>query len=96
MAVRTSQFGRGIDKNKKSLSATFKKAKAVSSVTRKTDKFDKPSLGDKVILGLLRAKKKLTGGKKPLTTERTSQITSRLKQAGLTQKEINKMRGKKK
>lgn len=103
MGVRRYHFGREMDKSTKgkSLQATFKHAKAVSSVTRKPDKFDKPTIGDKIILALLRGKKKITdarkkmGDKSPATT-RTKQITSRLKQAGLSQKEINKLRGKKK
>lgn len=99
MAVRRYQFGKQMDKKGKTMGSNMKRASTVSSVSRKPDKYDMPSIGDKIILGLLRAKKRITGGgkkKKSLTTTRTKQITSQLKQAGLSQKQIDKMRGKKK
>ena len=101
MAVRTSTFGRQMDKKGKSLSATHKRAVHKSSAATKPDKFDKPSAGDKVLLALLRAKGKVFGkGKKktnkPLTTARTSDISAQLRKAGVSQKKIDRMRGKKK
>jgi len=85
------------------------------------DKYDKPSWGDKVILGILkkRAKKKAnkaayakveasvkkttsatkkapTTPSKPLSSTRTQQITGQLRSSGLTEAEINRLRGKKK
>jgi len=67
MAVRVNQFGREMDKDRKgkSLEQLVKRAAEISSTTRKTDKFQKPSLGDKIILALLRARKKASskGGK---------------------------------
>ncbi len=55
------------------------------------DKFDKPSWGDKFILSILRRGKKKK--KKPLVTKRTGDITSQLKNAGIDQKTIDRMRG---
>ncbi len=78
------------------------------------DKFDKPSLGDKVILGILR---RLKGQRKPkrpshgyrsggnrretdkifkqFETTRSKDISSQLKNAGIDQKTIDRMRGRK-
>ena len=68
------------------------------------DKFDKPSLGDKIILGMLRKlkgdkKPNLKAGKKPKPAskfKRASAISSQLRKAGIDQKTIDRMRGKKK
>jgi hypothetical protein len=61
-----------------------------------SDKYDKPSLGSKAILALLRAKKKLAGAPKGGKSKRTQRISSRLKAAGLTKEQIDRLRGKKK
>lgn len=60
------------------------------------DKFDKPSLGSKAILALLRVKRKVTGAPKKKSPKRTQRITSRLEAAGLSKKEIDRLRGKRK
>ena len=72
-----------------------------SNSNPKKDKYDKPSLGDKAILAMLRLKKKLTGkGKKKKkadpTTMRTRQVISDLKRSGISDEAIARMRGKKK
>lgn len=97
MGVRANQYAREIEKNisrGKTTEQAHKRSAALASTARKPDKFDTPTIGDKIILGLLR---RFKGKKKnPLTTERTSQITSQLKKAGIDQKTIDRMRGKKK
>ncbi|KKN54810.1 hypothetical protein LCGC14_0588640 [marine sediment metagenome] len=60
------------------------------------DKFDKPSLGSKAILALLRAKRRVTGPPKKKGQKRTQQITGRLEAAGLSKREIDRLRGKRK
>lgn len=96
MGVRANQYAREIEKNisrGKTTEQAHKRSAALASTARKPDKFDTPTIGDKIILGLLR---RFKGKKKPLTPERTSQITSQLKKAGIDQKTIDRMRGKKK
>jgi len=61
MGQRRNQFGRLVDVNTKSLQSNMKRATALSSTTRKPDKFDKPSAIDKVLLAILRAVKKKRG-----------------------------------
>ena len=98
MGVRAGQYAREVERNLakgKSTEAPHKRAAALSSTSRKADKFDKPSFMDKTILAILKFKKKKTP-QKSMTTERTSAITSRLKKAGLSDAEIAKMRGKNK
>lgn len=70
MAVRVSQFGRQMDKDMKgkTMEAQMRRAGHVAGTTTATDKYHQPSMGDKVILGLLRFKKrdltkKKAGGK---------------------------------
>ena len=63
---------------------------------RTPDKFDKPSFGSKAILALLRAKRKITGAPKRKPKKRTQQITGRLEAAGLSKKEIARLRGSRK
>ena len=61
MGVKASQYTRELEKNiskGKSAGAAHKRAAALSSTARKVDKFDKPSMMDKIILGILRFKKK--------------------------------------
>ena len=63
MGVKASQYTRELEKNiskGKSAGAAHKRAAALSSTTRKADKFDKPSRMDKIILAILRFKKKIT------------------------------------
>ena len=63
MGVRVSQFGRLMDKKKKPLAATVKRAAKISSVTRKPDKFQRPTTLDRIILSLLKFKRRdLTKG----------------------------------
>jgi len=67
MGVRASQYARELEKNigeGKSLRRAHKRAAALSDVSRKADKFDKPSMTDKVILAGLRAVKRLRRKKK--------------------------------
>ena len=69
------------------------------------DKYDKPSVGDKFILALLRAKRKITGkGKKKAGSKaktgtvlgnREANIAG-LERAGVNKEAIARMRGKKK
>lgn len=94
MGVRRKQYGmeleRGLGKGK-----TLMKAHKVSAMRSKAgskaDKFDRPSWADKLILGILRR-----GKKKPFTSQRSKDITSRLKRAGIDQKTIDRMKKKKK
>ena len=53
----------------------------------------KPSAGSRIKMAIGRALKKK---KKPFTSTNTKNITSRLKQAGITDSEIKKLRGQKK
>ncbi len=78
------------------------KRDAVAKMQRKKrilgtpDKFDKPSIGNRAILALLRAKRKVTGAPKKKVVKRTQRITDRLQSAGLSKKEIDRLRGKRK
>jgi hypothetical protein len=63
----------------------------------------KPSLGDRAILALLRIgrggkakRRKVTAKKKSLTTMRTAAISDRLKEAGIDQATIDRLRGREK
>ena len=66
MAVRLNRYTKELEKNTakgKPLEAAHKRSAALSSTARKVDKFDKPSMMDKIILGILKFKKKdLTKG----------------------------------
>jgi len=73
MGVRSWQYGREIDKEGKSLSATHKRAVHKSSMATKPNKFNRPSTGDRLILALLKAlksKKKVKHGKVSKTNSR--------------------------
>ena len=99
MGVRRNQYARelerGIGKGK-SLSRAQKVASMRSNVGAKPDKFDRPSAGDKIILGILRAFKGKGKSKKVVTTKRTSDIQNKLLNAGIDKATIARMRGKKK
>lgn len=63
----------------------------------------KPSVSDRLILSLLRMGKggktkreRLAAKKQGLTTTRTTAISSKLKEAGIDQATIDRMRGRKK
>ena len=52
MAVRASQYARDLERNiskGKTLSQAHKRASSTSSTTRKVDKYDKPSMSDRVL-----------------------------------------------
>ena len=106
MPVRMSQYGKEMDKETKgkSLEALHKRAVHKSSLMTKKDKFDQPGLMDTMMLGVMKRMRRRAGGpgqgpkpkpKMEMKTERTKQIESGLKQAGLTEKEVGKMRRKK-
>lgn len=64
MAVRLNQYTRELEKNiskGKTLEQAHKRSAAISSTTRKPDKFHKPSFGDKIILALLKKGKAKSG-----------------------------------
>jgi hypothetical protein len=104
MGVRVSTFGRQMDKKPRpgqTMEEQMKRATHVAGTTTAPDKWHRPSLADRAILGILRfTKKDLTKKKPPQIkgggSKRTQAVTDRLKQAGLTQSEIDKLRGKKK
>lgn len=56
MAVRSSQYGREMDKSPagKSTMAQHKRAVHKSSTTTRPDKYDKPSFVDRVMLGMMK------------------------------------------
>lgn len=63
----------------------------------------KPSLGDRIILAILRMGKggktkrqRVAAGKKGFPTARTATVSARLKDAGIDQATIDRMRGRKK
>ena len=60
------------------------------------DKYDKPSFGSKMILAMLRAKKKLTSAPKGKDSRRTKKVSGRLKAAGISEEQMNRLRGKRK
>ena len=72
------------------------KMRSKKRMLNKPDKFDKPSIGSKAILALLRAKRKITGAPKRKVVKRTQKITDRLEAAGLSKSEIDRLRGKRK
>lgn len=87
------KYGQTVEKQLAKGKSTEKAHKIASSpLMKKQDKFDRPSWGDKLILGILRRGKK----KKSLTTQRTKDISSKLKKAGIDQKTIDRLKGKKK
>jgi len=66
MAVRAKQYAMELERElgkKKSLTRSQKVSAMRSKAGSKADKFDRPSIGDKIILALLRRKKKGKSGK---------------------------------
>ncbi len=57
------------------------------------DKYHKPSKGDKVILAILRTFKKKRKKTKSFETTRTKSVSARLRDAGISQKKIDRLRG---
>ena len=93
MSVRVSQYGKQMEKTPagKSAMAQHKRAVHMSSTTTKEDKYDKPSLVDRVMLGMMKL-----GKGKGTKTQRTKTVESGLKQAGLTNKEMARFQRSKK
>ena len=71
MAVRSSTYGRQMDKSPagKSAMAQHKRAVHMSSTMTKEDKYDKPSLTDRVMLGMMKM-----GKGKPKTNKETARL----------------------
>ena len=60
------------------------------------DKNYKPNRGDRAILAILRVFSKKRKKTKSFDTARTKDASARLRQAGLSQMDIDRLRGKKK
>lgn len=82
-----------------------KKVTAGKKALKKKDKYDKPSLGDRAILAMLRAKRKLTGKTKKKGGSKAESGTilgnrktnlDVLQGAGVNKEVIDRMKGKKK
>lgn len=95
--IGTHRYGQLFEKYLAKGKTTAQAHKIASSpLMKKPDKVDKPSVGDKVILGILRATKRKKKSKRPLVSKRSKDISSKLRNAGIDQATIDRMRGKKK
>ena len=86
--------------SKSDLEQFQRNAKRFLAKHKPKDRFDKPSLADRALLGVAKAqtafrKLRRKRKKKPLKTKRTRDTMSGLKRAGLSEQDIAKFRRKK-
>jgi hypothetical protein len=102
MAVRVKTFGQQMDKEMagKSMQGNMKRAAHMAGTQTTKDKWQQPGMMDRAILAMLKAgkhkaKPAAKPAAKPMTSKRAQAITNQLKSAGLSEAEIQKLRGKK-